>query len=193
MDVTIKGLFWLLEEARTSMSFKQFILIGGDASVGHIFHGHGVPLTERQRHKAYPGCYALSKVLEEVMLEQYYAQYDLNGCCVRAPWIMEKDDFKYTLSFGGDVFGGPVWREIVGVERAETYRNNGTIPVLMDENNQPLKRNFVHLDDLTSAILSALDNPAAFETTIVQHLYGRARGLWLCRRTFESDPGPTKR
>ena len=22
------------------------------------------------------------------MLEQYYIQYDLNGCCLRAPWIM---------------------------------------------------------------------------------------------------------
>jgi nucleoside-diphosphate-sugar epimerase len=29
--------------------------------------------------------YALSKVLEECMLEQYYAQYDLNGCCLMAP------------------------------------------------------------------------------------------------------------
>jgi|EP01043_Picozoa_sp_COSAG02_P037401 UDP-glucose 4-epimerase len=23
-----------------------------------------------------------------------------------APWIMEKDDFKYTMSFGDDLFGG---------------------------------------------------------------------------------------
>ena len=59
---------------------------------------------------AYPGCYALSKVLEEVMLEQFGIQYGINGCCLRAPWIMEKDDFRYTLSFGDDVFGGPVWK-----------------------------------------------------------------------------------
>ena len=26
--------------------------------------------------------------IEEVMLEQYGRQYDLNGCCLRAPWIM---------------------------------------------------------------------------------------------------------
>ena len=25
---------------------------------------------------------------------------------------MEKDDFKYQLSFGEDVFGGPRWRDI---------------------------------------------------------------------------------
>ena len=31
MDVTVKGMFWLLEECRSSESFRQFILIGGDA------------------------------------------------------------------------------------------------------------------------------------------------------------------
>ena len=68
---------------------------------------------------AYPGCYALSKVLEEVMLEQFGIQYDLNGCCLRAPWIMEKDDFRYTLSFGDDLFGGPDWKTMVPAERRE--------------------------------------------------------------------------
>src|SRR5690349_11891812 len=34
MDVAVKGLFWLLEECRTSATFEQFILIGGDAAVG---------------------------------------------------------------------------------------------------------------------------------------------------------------
>src|SRR5882724_5444870 len=31
MDVTVKGMFWLLEACRQSPAFKQFILIGGDA------------------------------------------------------------------------------------------------------------------------------------------------------------------
>jgi nucleoside-diphosphate-sugar epimerase len=94
IDVTVKGLFWLLEECRLSDSFQQIILIGGDAALGHFFYPHPIPVTEQQKHSAYPGCYALSKVLEEVMLEQYFVQYDLSGCCLRAPWIMEKDDFK---------------------------------------------------------------------------------------------------
>ena len=89
-------------------------------------------MTETQKHTAYPGCYALSKVLEEVMLEQYYVQYDLNGCCLRAPWIMEKDDFKYTLSFGDDVFGGPRWRDLVGAERGRRIRRTGAVPVMLD-------------------------------------------------------------
>ena len=88
MDVAVKGMFWLLEGCRKSESFKQLILIGGDAGMGHFFYPHPVPVTETQKHSAYPGCYALSKVLEEVMLEQFYIQYDINGCCLRAPWIM---------------------------------------------------------------------------------------------------------
>lgn len=165
MDVAVKGMFWLLEEARQSATFQQFLLIGGDAGMGHFVYPHPVPVTEQQRHSAYPGCYALSKVLEEVMLEQYYIQYDLNGCCLRAPWIMEKDDFKYTLSFGEDVFGGPRWRDLVGPERADAYQKAGTIPVLCDADGWPILRNFVHVDDLVDAIRLALDHPKARRQT----------------------------
>ena len=165
MDVTVKGMFWLLETARTSPVFKQFILIGGDAAMGHFFYPRSAPITEEQRHSAYPGCYALSKVLEEVMLEQYYIQYDFNGCCLRAPWIMEKDDFKYQLSFGPDVFGGPRWGELVGPEKAAEYIRTGAVPVMLDPAGNPVKRNFVHVDDLGSAILAAIDHPAARQQT----------------------------
>ncbi|NIP95313.1 MAG: NAD(P)-dependent oxidoreductase, partial [Akkermansiaceae bacterium] len=152
---------WLLEACRESSSFEQFILIGGDAGMGHFFYPHPVPVTEQQRHSAYPGCYALSKVLEEVMLEQYYIQYDLNGCCLRAPWIMEKDDFKYTLTFGEDVFGGPRWCDLVDPGKAAEYAAGETIPIMLDPDRQPVQRNFVHLDDLVSAILAALEQPRA--------------------------------
>ncbi len=161
MDVTVKGLFWLLEEFRQSQTARQFILIGGDAAVGHFHVPRGVPLTEQMPHHAYPGCYALSKVLEEAMLEQYYRQYELNGCCLRAPWIMEKDDFRYTLSFGDDVFGGPIWKDLVPPGDAERYHAEGTVPCLHDREGRPLKRNFVHVSDLVDAISAALDNPRA--------------------------------
>lgn len=165
MDVAVKGLFWLLETARSSPTFEQFILIGGDAAVGHFVYPHPVPVTETQRHTPYEGCYALSKVLEEVMLEQYYTQYDLNGCCLRAPWIMDKDDFKYQLSFGEDVFGGPRWRDLVGAETADTYIKTQTVPVMLDPAGKPVKRNFVHVEDLASAILCALDAPQTRQQT----------------------------
>jgi len=161
MDVAVKGMFWLLETCRISPTFQQFILVGGDAAIGHFFYPRSEPVTEAQRHSAYPGCYALSKVLEEVMLEQYYIQYDLNGCCLRAPWIMEKDDFKYQLSFGEDVFGGPRWRDIVGSQQADEYMRTQTVPIMLDPQGNPVKRNFVHVDDLVSALLLAIDHPNA--------------------------------
>ena len=165
IDVTIKGLFWLLEAARSSSTLERFILIGGDAGVGHFVVPHDLPVTEEHRHTAYPGSYALSKVLEEVMLEQYYVQYDLPGCCLRAPWIHEKDDFRYALSFGEDVFGGPRWRDLVGAERADGYLRSGTIPLMLDPHGVPVQRNFVHVQDLVSAILIALRHPRAHQQT----------------------------
>ncbi len=163
MDVTVKGMFWLLEAARSSDSFERFMLIGGDASMGHFFYPHPRPVTEEQRHSAYPGCYALSKVLEEVMLEQYYIQYDLDGCCLMAPWIMEKDDFKYTLSFGEDAFGGPRGCDLVSEQEALTYKEAGTVPVLCDEEGEPIQRNFVHVNDLVNAMLTALTHSKAHQ------------------------------
>ena len=127
--------------------------------MGHFFYDHSIPVTEAQKHTAYPGCYALSKVLEEVMLEQYQIQYDFPGTCLRAPWIMEKDDFKFSLSFGKDVFGGPVWRELVDENEADQHHKKGTIPLMLDSQNVPIKRNFVHVDDLVRAIQCAILNP----------------------------------
>src|SRR4029453_8276084 len=161
MDVTVKGLFWLLEGFRLSRRAKQFILIGGDAGIGHFFYRHDGPITEDAPHMAYPGCYALSKVLEEVILEQFGIQYGLNGCCLRAPWIMEKDDFRYTLSFGDDVFGGPDWKTMVTPAEAEACRASKAVPLLQEMGGPPLKRSFVHVDDLVEAITLALTAKAA--------------------------------
>lgn len=161
VDVAVGGLFWLLEAFRVSKAAKQFMLIGGDAAIGHFFYRHPGPITEATPHMAYPGCYALSKVLEEVMLQQYFIQYGIDGCILRAPWIMEKDDFKYTLSFGDDLFGGPVWKDLVPAADAKRHAASGTVPLLLDADRRPLKRNFVHVTDLVAAMIAALDKPGA--------------------------------
>jgi nucleoside-diphosphate-sugar epimerase len=161
MDVTVKGLFWLIEAFRAEPSARRFVLIGGDAGVGHFHYRHDGPVTEATPHRAYPGCYALSKVLEEVMVAQAGSQYGLDWTCLRAPWIMEKDDFRCSLSFGDDVFGAPDWKTLVPPEVAARARAEGAVPLLRDAEGAPLKRNFVHVDDLVAAILIVLDHPAA--------------------------------
>lgn len=161
IDVSVKGMFWLLEHFRNSDTSEQFVLIGGDCSVGHIFHQYEGPITESAPRRAYPGCYALTKVLEEEMLNQFQIQYGINGCCLRAPWIMEKDDFKHVLKFDGTQFGGPAWNEYMPQAQADKYAAEGVVPMMLDVDETPLLRNFVHVSDLVEAILKALDNPAA--------------------------------
>jgi UDP-glucose 4-epimerase len=163
IDVSVKGMFWLLEAFRQSPTAKQFVLIGGDCSVGHIIVPYDAPITETSPRRSYPGVYALSKVIEEVMLEQYYVQYRVNGCCLRAPWIMEKDDFKFVLSFGDDQFGGPAWSTLMSAVQQRLYHANDNVPLMLDAAGAPLQRNFVHVTDLVAAMLKAIDNPNAHQ------------------------------
>lgn len=161
IDVAVKGMFLLLEAFRQSPTAQQFLLISGDCTVGHIMQPYPGPITETSPRRAYAGCYALTKVLEEVMLEQYRHQYGLPGTCLRAPWIMEKDDFRHALSFGPDQFGGPPWLQVLPAETIARYAAGEHVPVLLDQGGAALRRSFIHVSDLVSAILVALGNPAA--------------------------------
>jgi nucleoside-diphosphate-sugar epimerase len=191
MDVAVKGMFHLLEAFRVCPTARQFILIGGDCSVGHAFHAYDGPVTEESPRRAYPGCYALTKVIEEVMLEQYQFQYGLNGCCLRAPWIMEKDDFRHALAFGKDQFGGPAWSEFMPADEAAQLAGAKVAPLILDSAGAPLKRNFVHVSDLVNAILAALDNPAAgrqlFNIAMDEPVdYGRVAGYLKDTRGYSA-------
>jgi nucleoside-diphosphate-sugar epimerase len=196
MDVAVKGMFHLLEAFRSSPTARQFILIGGDCSVGHIFHHYDAPVTETSPRRAYPGCYALTKVIEEVMLEQYQIQYGINGCCLRAPWIMEKDDFRYALAFGDEQFGGPPWAELLPANEVARLSREKVVPLMLDGSGAPLKRNFVHVSDVASAILAALDNPAAtqqlFNIAMDEPVdYGRVAGYLKDTRGYQAVEIPT--
>lgn len=161
MDVSVKGLFLLLEAFRQSPASKQFMLIGGDCVVGHCIKRWDEPVTELSPFRPYPGVYAISKVLEETMLTQFGIQYGLNWTTLRAPWIMEKDDFRYALSFGDDQFGGPGWEEYITPAERRAYAAENRVPLLIAADGRPLKRNFVHVDDLVEAMIAAIDHPAA--------------------------------
>lgn len=197
IDVSVKGMFVLLEAFRALRGSRQFVLISGDCAVGHAFQPYPGPVTETSERKAYPGCYALTKVLEEVMLEQYRFQYGLNGCVLRAPWIMEKDDFKHAMAFGPDQFGGPLWRDLLPMEEVHRLAVGYFVPQLNDRGGRPLKRNFVHVDDLVSAILAALDAPAAegqlFNISMNEPVdYGDAARYLAETRSYEIAAIPTE-
>lgn len=161
IDVAVKGMFLLTEAFRRSKDAKQFLLIGGDCSVGHCFVRYDGPVTEASPRRGYPGVYALTKIIEEVMLEQAGIQYGVNWTTLRAPWIMEKDDFKFALSFGADQFGGPDWDTLISPDLRKQYAETNAVPVLIDADGTPLRRNFIHLDDLVEAMIAAIDHPAA--------------------------------
>jgi UDP-glucose 4-epimerase len=76
---------------------------------------------------------------------------------------MEKDDFRFALSFGADQFGGPDWDTLISPDLRREYAASNAVPVLIDADGLPLRRNFIHLDDLVEAMLLALDNPVAHQ------------------------------
>jgi nucleoside-diphosphate-sugar epimerase len=45
--------------------------------------------------------------------------------------------------------------------QADEYVRTQTVPVMLDSDGRPVKRNFVHVDDLVSAILLVIDRPEA--------------------------------
>jgi UDP-glucose 4-epimerase len=42
---------------------------------------------------------------------------------------------------------------------------SGTVPVMLDPDGQPVKRNFVHVGDLVDALIASLDHPKAHQQT----------------------------
>ncbi|MCG6902354.1 MAG: NAD(P)-dependent oxidoreductase [Rhodobacter sp.] len=196
IDVSVKGAFLLLEAFRQSKTAKRFVLLGGDCAVGHIFHRYPDPITETAPRRAYPGCYALTKVIEEVMLEQFRIQYGIGTCCIRVPWIMEKDDFRFALSFGPDQFGGPAWRDLMKPQDLDRARSESMVPLMLGADGAPLQRNFIHVDDVVSALMIALVHPAAdgetFNVAMDEPVnYGRLADLLRRRDRSEAIKIPT--
>ena len=166
-DVSVKGTFNVLEACRKH-SVKQFILLGGDASLGIWFYPQPIPIDENHPRTAYPGYYAFSKVIEEAMAEQYAIQYGVPVTVLRSSWVFEGDDLLNHFSLLKNVNPtepghgfGEVPDEVVELARAKQER----IPILLDAEGRPLRRHIVHIDDVMQALDRMLGNPSALGQT----------------------------
>jgi len=136
IDVSVRGTYHLLEAARETGRVRRWILAGGDAAMGIYYRKQPVPIHEGMRHNAYPGVYALSKVLEEVLGEQFYVQYGVPYVCLRASWILH---------------GDMILRHMM--------TEPGRVKVLTKKNGRALVRHVVGLQDVVQAFLLALKRP----------------------------------
>ncbi len=157
IPVSIQGTFNLLEAAMHTRSPKRVILASGDAVNGIYFNPQPVPIREDMPCKAYPGYYALSKVLEEEMFRQYYYQARVPTVCLRISWIHAEDDILNHLTVAGESFGIPRWRDLMNDEQRAYYRDSRNAAVaLRHPNGQPVRRQVVAVDDVVQAFLLAL-------------------------------------
>lgn len=166
-DVSVRGTFNILEACRRH-GVKQFILFGGDAALGIWFFPQPVPIDENHPRAAYPGYYAFSKVMEEVMAEQYGIQYGLPVTVLRSSWVFEQDDLLNHFSLLKNVNPaepghgfGEVTEDVLSLVRAGQER----IPILTDAHGTPLRRHIVHVNDVMQAFDRALGNPSALGQT----------------------------
>ncbi len=163
IDVSLRGTFNLLDACRESGRVRRFILASGDAALGIYFYPSPAPLDETAPLRAYPGCYALSKVLEETLCRQYGIQYGLPYTILRFSWVQEEDDILAHMTLQAPNFGVPVWRELAKTPEQAEYFKTGTDAVvnLVHPSGASYVRHVVGIDDVVDAFLRALDNPAA--------------------------------
>lgn len=162
-DVSVRGTLNVLEACRWEGT-QQFILFGGDASFGIWFYPQPIPIDENHPLMAYPGYYAFTKVVEEVMTCQYAIQYDVPYSILRSSWIFENDDLLQHFSLLKNVDPaepghgfGEVSEDIVAlVEAGEEH-----VPILTDANGVPYHRHIVQIDDVMQAFGKIIGNPAA--------------------------------
>ncbi len=163
LETNIHGTFYLLDEAKNCGHIKQFIQAGSDARAGIFFYPHPYPIDETYPHSAYPGYYAFSKVLEEVMCEQYMIQYKLPITILRFSWVMDEDDFLCHITLKEPDFGVPVWRELARTPEQKEYFEKGidAVAKLVHPGGKPGIRHIVGIEDVVQSILLAVGNASS--------------------------------
>lgn len=163
METNIKGTFYLLDEAKNCGHIKQFIQAGSDARAGIFYYPHPYPIDETYPHRAYPGYYAFSKVLEEVMCEQYIIQYKLPITILRFSWVHDEDDFLCHITLKEPNFGVPIWKDLAKAPEQKYYfeKNVDGVAKLIHPGGKPGIRHIVGIKDVVQGVLLTIGNPSA--------------------------------
>jgi nucleoside-diphosphate-sugar epimerase len=158
VDISARGTFNLLDAAMRTRSPKRVILASGDAVNGIYFNPQPLPIREDMPMVAYPGYYALSKVLEETMFQQFFHQAGVPSVVLRISWIHAEDDILTHLTVAGEGFGVPVWSELMSDEQRTKYAGGGDAAVaLRHPNGLPMRRHIVAVEDVVQAFLLSLE------------------------------------
>ena len=157
IDVSARGTFNILDAAMRTKKPKRVILASGDAVNGIYFYDNPLPINEAMPMQAYPGYYALSKVLEETMFTQFYLQAGVPTVVSRMSWIQSEDDILSHLTTAGEGFGVPVWTELMDDARKQEYAGGKDAAVaLRHPNGSPMLRHIVAVEDCVQSYLLML-------------------------------------
>lgn len=163
LDANIKGTFYLLDAVKESGQVKQYIHAGSDARAGIYYYPQPIPIAENHRHSGYPGYYPLSKVLEEVMCEQYQIMYQTPITILRFSWVHDEDDILAHVTLKEPALGVPVWKDWAVTPEQKAYFEEGTdaVACLVHPDGSAGKRHIVGLKDVVQSIMLAIGNPTA--------------------------------
>ncbi|MDD5698628.1 MAG: NAD(P)-dependent oxidoreductase [Victivallaceae bacterium] len=163
LDANLKGTFYLLDACKQSNHIRQYIQAGSDARAGIYYYPHPFPIDENYPHSGYPGYYPLSKVLEEVMCEQFRTQYQLPITVLRFSWIHADDDILAHITLREPNFGVPVWQDWASTPEQKRYFQEGLdgVACLLHPGGSAGKRQIVGVKDVVKSIMLALNNPTA--------------------------------
>jgi len=167
LEVSVRGTWNLLEASKECGHVCQFVISSGDAALGIFFYPNPEPLSEDSPLRAYPGVYALSKVLEDTLVLQHGIQYGLPYTILRFSWIFDEDDILAYMTFRKPNFGGPSWRSLAKTTEQKRFFEEDTdgVGCLMHPGGAPFKRHIVAVADVVQSIMLALANPRAVGET----------------------------
>jgi nucleoside-diphosphate-sugar epimerase len=157
IDVSARGTFNILDASLRTKAPKRVILASGDAVMGIYYNPQPIPIREDMPLAAYPGYYAFSKVVEEVMFRQYFVQYQVPTVVLRMSWIQVEDDILSHLTVAGESFGVPVWSELMDDKLRAMFADGRDATVaLRHPNGKPMLRHVVAVEDCVQSYLLAL-------------------------------------